>query len=47
MVDHKILETAQSSNSSFPLGLDFGLGLGLVNIKIFDVFKNLLERLKV
>ena len=27
----KILETAWSPNSSFPLGLDLGLGLGLVN----------------
>ena len=31
VVSHKILETAQSPNSS--LGLDLGLGLGLVNFK--------------
>ena len=31
VVAHKMLETAQSPNSSFPLGLDLGLGLGLVN----------------
>ena len=30
-VAHKIIETALSPNSSFPLGLDLGLGLGLVN----------------
>ena len=30
-VAHKILETAQSPNSSFTFGLDLGLGLGLVN----------------
>ena len=27
-VAHKILETAQSPNSSFPFLFDFGLGLG-------------------
>ena len=31
VVAHKILETAQSPNASFPLSLDLGLGLGLVN----------------
>ena len=30
-VAYKIIETALSPNSSFPLGLDLGLGLGLVN----------------
>ena len=30
-VAHKIIETALSPNSSFALGLDLGLGLGLVN----------------
>ena len=29
MVAHKILETAQSPNSSFSFLFDFGLGLGL------------------
>ena len=36
VVAHKILETAQSPNYSFPLWAwtgDLGLGLGLVNIK--------------
>ena len=28
---YKIIQTALSQNSSFPLGLDLGLGLGLVN----------------
>ena len=28
VVAHKILETAQSPNSSFPFLFDFGLGLG-------------------
>ena len=28
MVAHKILETAQSPNSSFPFLFDFGIGLG-------------------
>ena len=31
VVAHKILETAQSPNSSFPFLFDFGLELGLVN----------------
>ena len=38
---HNILETAQSPNSSPPLGLDFGLGLGLVNFESGDAAENL------
>ena len=33
VVAHKILETNQSPNSSFPFGLNLGLGLELVNKK--------------
>ena len=39
-VAHKILETAQSPNSSFPLWAwtwDLGFGLGLVNHNISNV----------
>ena len=42
---HKILETAQSPNSPFPLwiwGLVFGLGLGLVNKILFNMYTLLL-----
>ena len=33
---YKIIETALSPNSSFPLGLDLGLQLGLVNFLLCD-----------
>ena len=39
VVAHKILETAQSPNSSCPLWTwtgDLGLGLGLVNMKLVN-----------
>ena len=44
MVAHKILETAQSPNSSYPFLFDFGpdLGLGLGLVNNID-FKNLFQ----
>ena len=42
-VAHKILETTQSLNSSFPFLFDLGLGLRLVNLKILNTILLLLK----